>query len=272
MNSTSTDSMLQIENLVAGYVKTPVLRDFSLRANAGEVVAVIGPNGCGKSTLLRCIAGTLAPQSGNILVDSENVRQLSGRERARRVALLPQNFAASDGWTNLTVEEVVLAGRTPYLPPYGAASRQDHLVVQDVLQAVDALPMRARLLNELSGGERQRVGLARALAQQPRLLLLDEPTSNLDIRYAHELLHLVFRVARRDRLAVVVVLHQINLAAAMADKMVLLRADGQTQAQGEPTFVMTEENLQSVYQSPLSISLHPRSGRPQAQSNWVFDE
>lgn len=262
--------MLSIENLQADYGRGPVLRDFSLRVEAGQVAAVIGPNGCGKSTMLRCVSGLLRPQSGRVLVAGQDVTTLSGRERARQIALLPQNFAG-ELWNDLDVEEVVLAGRTPFMPPYGAPSRADQDKVEQTLQAVGAWELRGRSVNELSGGERQRVGLARALAQEPRVLLLDEPTSNLDVRYQHEILHTVLHLARHRKLTAVLVLHQINLAAAVADVMVLLNGDGTTRSSGAAAEVMTTENLQAVYETPLTVSLHPRSGRPQAQSNWVFE-
>jgi ABC-type cobalamin/Fe3+-siderophores transport system ATPase subunit len=261
--------MLSITSLTAGYGDMVVLRDFSLEVPQGQVAAVIGPNGCGKSTMLRCAAGLLQPRSGRVLVNGEQLNLLPPRERARRIALLPQHFA---GGENLSVAEMVMLGRTPYLPPYGVPSSQDYSVVERALQAVDAWSLHARLIGELSGGERQRVMLARALAQEPKVLLLDEPTSNLDIRYQHEVLAVVRRLARREQLAVVLILHQINLAAAVADIMVLLGGGGEVRAAGAPANVMTAEHLRAVYDTPLLVTINPRSGRPQAQSAWVFDE
>jgi ABC-type cobalamin/Fe3+-siderophores transport system ATPase subunit len=157
--------MLSIENLHADYGRGPVLRDFSLRVEPGQVAAVIGPNGCGKSTMLRCVSGLMRAQSGRVLVAGRDVTTLPGRQRARQVALLPQNFAG-ELWNDLDVEEVVLTGRTPFMPPYGAPSRIDYAETENALQMVGALALRHRAVSELSGGERQRVGLARALAQE----------------------------------------------------------------------------------------------------------
>ena len=255
--------------MTAGYGGVPVLHDFSLHVAAGEIAAVIGPNGCGKSTLLRCTAGLLRPHSGRVLVNGEDIHGLAPRERARRIALLPQHFV---GGENLSAEHMAMLGRTPYLPPYGAPATIDHAVVERALRAVDAWSLRGRPVGELSGGERQRVMLARALAQEPQVLLLDEPTSNLDIRYQYEVLAVVRRLARREHLAVLLVLHQINLAAAVADTMVLLGSGGEVRASGTPAQVMTVEHLRAVYDMPLLIAPHPRSGRPQAQSAWVFEE
>ncbi len=263
----SSLGMLSLESLTAGYGGAPALCEFSLQVASGQIAAVIGPNGCGKSTLLRCVAGLVAPSGGRVRLDEDDVALLPPRERARRVALLPQHFVGGD---ELSVEAMALLGRTPYLAPYGAPSPHDCAVAARALQATDAAGLSGRRVAQLSGGERQRVMLARALAQQPRVLLLDEPTSNLDIRYQYEILDAIRRLARSENLAVVLVLHQINLAAAVADVMALLNSSGTTRACGTPEQVMTQENLEAVYQTPLIVAAHPQSGRPQARSAWVF--
>jgi len=258
--------MLSIESLTAGYGEKIVLHEVSLAVAPGEVAAVIGPNGCGKSTLLRSAAGLLRPRAGSVRLGGDDVLRLEPRERARRVALLPQHF---EGGNALTVEEMTLLGRTPHLPPYGAPAKRDHDIVARSLEAVGAMEFAGRRIGQLSGGERQRVLLARALAQQPRVLLLDEPISNLDVRYQCEILDLARRLAKTENLAVVVVLHQINLAATIADTMLLLDA-GRVHATGTPQSVMTQENLEAVYRAPLRVAPHPLSGRPQAQMMWEF--
>ena len=258
--------MLQISALSAGYGEKTVLHDVSLRVMAGAVTSIIGPNGCGKSTLLRCAAGLLKPRGGTVKIDDDDVFALESRERARRVALLPQNF---EGGRDLLVEEMVLLGRTPHLSPYGVPSKKDIEIARQALESVGATQFAARRIGQLSGGERQRVLLARALTQQPQVLLLDEPISNLDIRYQCEILDLVRRLAKTENLAVVTVLHQINLASAIADEMLLLN-QGRVVAQGAPHIVMTQENLESVYQTPLRVAPHPHSGCPQAQMMWKF--
>ncbi|HEX8833851.1 MAG TPA: ABC transporter ATP-binding protein [Abditibacteriaceae bacterium] len=258
--------MLQISDLSAGYGNSVVLRGFSLEVAAGEVAAIIGPNGCGKSTLLRCIAGGLDARAGSVRIGADDVFALAPRDRARRIALLPQNSA---GGENLTVEEMVGLGRTPHLSPYGAPGKRDEAIVAQSLQRARAEEFCGRRVGELSGGERQRVTLARALAQQPQLLLLDEPTSNLDIRYQYEILDVVQRLARDEKLAVVLVLHQINLAAAVADTLVLMNSDGTVRASGSPQNVMTSENLAAVYQMPLTVAISPQ-GHPHAVAAWQF--
>lgn len=257
--------MLSLESVCARYGETMVLRDFSLQVAAGQIAAVIGPNGCGKSTMLRCASGLMRASSGAIRLASEEIASLSVRERAKRIALLPQN--GSDD-LDMTAHEMTMLGRTPYLPPYGAPSSRDQSVVERAMREAAVWEMRDRVVGQMSGGERQRVALARALAQEARVLLLDEPTSNLDIRYQHELLDRVRRLAKSGSLAVVLVLHHINLAASVADILVLLNEDGTTRASGAPSSVMTAENLQAVYATPLRVQNHPKNGRPQAYSDW----
>ena len=259
--------MFQLSNIVAGYGARTVLHDVSFAVESGQVAAIIGPNGSGKSTLLRCAAGLLVPQKGEVKVAGENVFALQPRERARRIALLPQSFAAGDQLSSL---EMVLLGRTPHLPPFGAPRAKDIEIARESLASVGAEEFAARPVGELSGGERQRVVLARALAQEPRVLLLDEPTSNLDLRFQFEILDLVRRVARAKNIAALLVLHQINLASQVADTMLLLDGEGQVRAQGTPDFVMTKDHLSSVYEIELDIASHPQSGRPHAIARYVF--
>jgi len=260
--------VLEIQNLSVGYGARLVLQDFQLQVGRGEIAAIIGPNGCGKSTLLNCVAGLLAPHKGTIRLDGDDAATLSPRERARRVALLPQG---NEGGENLTTEDMAMLGRTPHLGAYGAPSERDYEIVQSALAAAGVEDFRGRKVGELSGGERQRVILARSLAQGARVLLLDEPTSHLDLHHQYETLDAVQKIARREKLALVLVLHQINLAAAVADMMVLLGSDGKICASGAPQSVVTAQNLQAVYNVPLEVTLHPRSGRPHARADWVFD-
>ena len=258
--------MIELRKITAGYGVEPVIENISLGVAAGEFVTVIGPNGCGKSTLLRCAAGLLRPMSGTVMLSGADVAKMEAAERARCLAFLPQAF---EGGAALSVEEMTMLGRTPHLPPYGNPSRKDFDAVREAIASVGAEHLAKRAVGQLSGGERQRVMLARALAQQTSVLLLDEPISSLDIRYQCEILDLTRRLAKSRSLAVVAVLHQINLAAAVCDSMLLMNA-GKVHAAGLPQAVMTQENLEAVYRAPLSVSPHPRSGRPQAQMMWEF--
>ncbi len=267
--------MLHLDSLVVAYDGAPVLDHVSLRAARGQVTAIIGPNGCGKSTLLRCAAGLLKPQHGRANWDDEDIFALEARQRARRIAFLPQISQA----TNLTVREMVALGRTPHLNDFGALGAGDWQIVDEALQRVGAVNLASRAVDQLSGGQRQRVLIARALAQQTPVLLLDEPISNLDLRYQFEILKLVRTLAnapastcgaKNDVPCIVVVLHHINLASSVADAMLLLDENGVPIAQGAPELVMKPENLHRAFGVPLAIAPHPLSGRPQAQAMWTF--
>lgn len=261
--------LLTADGVHAEYRGIEALHDVSVSILPGRVLAVIGPNGSGKSTLLRVLAGLLPPARGTVRLGDGEIGNLPLRERARTVALLPQHH---EGGGELTVEEMVMLGRTPFLPPYGSPGAADRAVVARVLEATSSVSLTGRRVSNLSGGERQRVLLARALAQEPKLLLLDEPTSNLDVRYQYELLDLVRKLSRQQNLGVVLVLHQINLAAAVADSMLLLGPGGVTRSNGAPDKVMTPEHLEAVYGLPLAVAPHAVSGRPQAQAAWTFDD
>ena len=260
--------MLNVQNLSAAYDAKVVLHDFNLQVDAGEIATISGPNGSGKSTVLRCMAGIFKPRSGKVLLDGDAVFSLENRERAGKLALLPQH---SEGGSGLSVEQMVLLGRTPHLPPYAKPARKDHEFARAAMEQTGTLDFANRQFVHLSGGERQRVLLARALAQQPKVLLLDEPTSNLDLQYQYQILQLVHRLAHQEKLAIVIILHQINLAAAISDTMLLLREGGFTVASGAPADVMTQANLAAVYDVPLKVIKHPLSGRPHAQAMWEFN-
>ncbi len=256
---------LDIQHLQVQLGARAVLNDVSLAVEAGELCCVIGPNGSGKSTLLRAIVGIVKAQAGAITWNGAPLPD-ERAARARLVAMLPQNTGSGG---EMTIEAMAMLGRTPHLPPYGTPSRADREIVEAALELV-APDLRGRLLGELSGGERQRALLGRALATQAPILLLDEPISALDIRYQHEILALIKRLTRERNLATICVLHGINLAAQVADSMLLLDEGGAVAASGAPSQVMTEANMTRVYEVPLKIAPHPQSGRPQAQTWWDF--
>ena len=262
-----TKMPLDIRKLSVQLGERNVLNEVSLSVAAGELCCVVGPNGSGKSTLLRAIVGLVKTQSGAITWNGEPLPD-ERAARARLVAMLPQNTGSGG---DLTVEAMAMLGRTPHLPPYGAPSRADREAVEAAVELC-APDLRGRLLNELSGGERQRALLCRALATRAPILLLDEPISALDVRYQHEILALTKRLTREQQLATICVLHGINLAALVADSMVLLSENGVVVARGAALDVMTEANLAQVYGVPLKVSAHPRSGRPQAQTWWDFED
>ncbi len=236
-------SRLQAKNLMLGYGTHVILQDVHFQVQAGEVLGMLGPNGAGKTTLLRAITGILPPLRGQVLLDGRDLFRLGKRARARQLAWVPQRESAA--WS-LTVQEMVQLGRAPHrgwFLPYTAADRQ---VVDDVLHRTGLAPLRHRPVDTLSGGEFQRVLLARALAQQPRILVLDEPTASLDVHHQLDILERIQQLAQDEGLAVVMAIHDLNLAARYCSRLALLR-DGRLWQVGAPEQVLTPANLQAVF-------------------------
>ena len=258
--------MLEIQNLTLRLGQKIIVSDVSLRVARGQMCAVLGPNGGGKSTLLRALAGLLPPANGAILWEGAPLE--SGRARARQVAFLPQHFGGDD---QLTTREMALLGRTPHLQNYGAPSKKDREIAENAVARV-APDLENRILGELSGGERQRALLPRVLATQAPILLLDEPISALDVRFQHEILGLVRRETRQSNLVTLCALHGLNLAALVADVMLLLDENGRVAASGSVFEVMQAPILSAVYGLPMRVSPHPQNGKPQAQSFWEFED
>ena len=254
--------MLSIENLSVSYGTRHVLRDISLEINSGEVLALIGPNGAGKSTLVRAVSGVTPSKSGRIgSRDSGgycDLLTLSSIRRARYLAVVPQVASMPPAFT---AWETVLMGRTPHLNFLGQISAKDEAIARQALQKVDALDLSERRVGELSGGEQQRVLLARALAQSTPILLLDEPTSNLDLHYQVGFMNTVRTLAHQDNLAVLVALHDLNLAARYADRVALL-VDGEIIAAGTPQQVLTPGLISTAYHLPVQVIPHPFADVP----------
>lgn len=250
--------MLSIDDLSVSYGRRRVLKGAGLRVASGEVMALIGPNGAGKSTLIRAVSGVVPAEGGRVEIDGRNVAGLSTMERARYLAVVPQ---ARNMPPAFSVYESVLLGRTPYLGWLGRAGAHDHERVRYALDRTGLAGLAERMVGELSGGEQQRVLLARALAQDTPVLLLDEPTTHLDLQHREELVHLVRELAAGRQLAVLMVLHDLNLASLYADRISLL-VDGEIQAVGTPEEVLTEQLLSRVYHVPVHVIPHPQYGNP----------
>jgi iron complex transport system ATP-binding protein len=229
----------------------------SLEGRERELIAILGPNASGKSTLLKLLAGVLKPLSGRVEVDGEEVSELEARTRAQRIALVAQE---SELLFPLRVWEYVLQGRYPYGKRLRFESDEDCLLAGNALAQVGADALRDRWMDQLSGGEKQRVILARALAQQPSLLLLDEPTQHLDIGGKVELLRRLRKLADEHRYTVVVVTHELNLAAEFSDRIALMH-NGKCIRIGSPAEVYDREALQQVFEAPLEVEMRS-SGRP----------
>ena len=233
----------------------PAVRDISLSVAPGRLLAVVGPNGAGKTTLLRLLTGSLVPQAGDVFLDDRPVSRLPDRLRARALAVVPQSESSP---FPVTVRDMVGMGRYPHLGPWDRAASIDHAVVERALERCAVAHLAERQLDRLSGGERQRARIARALAQEAPVLLLDEPTGGLDLRFRMELFHLL-RELRADGLAVLVVTHDLNLAARFADRLLLLDR-GRARARGAPEEVFWGDTLEKVYEWPLRLVPHPGPG------------
>lgn len=223
-----------------------ILRDISFSARGGEFVAILGNNGAGKSTLLKCLDRLLRPQSGSVTVDETELLTLSPGELSRRVAYVSQGIAGSQ----LTVYDMLLLGRKPYIK--WGAGRRDRELVDDALRRMELEPLALRYLDELSGGEQQKVLLARALVQEPRLLLLDEPTSNLDMRNQYEVMGLVRQVCRDRGIIAVAVIHDLNLALRFCDRFLFFH-ENTIFAAGDAS-VVNPENIRAVYGMEAAVA------------------
>lgn len=248
--------MIELKNLCGGYPGRPVLEDISLDFCPGEVLAILGPNGCGKSTLLRTSNGLLARTGGEILLDGRPIEGLSAKEIAQKVAYLPQSRSTP----NITAGRMVLHGRFPYLSYPRRYSQKDREMVQKALAWVEASELASRPLPELSGGQRQKVYLAMALAQDTETILMDEPTTYLDISCQLEVMALARRLAEEGR-AVVMVLHDLCLALRYAHRAVLLR-EGRVRQIGTPEELYGGEALEEVMGAAL--------GRVETEGDWRY--
>ena len=236
-----------------------ILRDVALRVDKGDFYGVIGPNGSGKSTLLKLLSGVETPTSGTVLLDGKEIREYGRKEAARKVAVLQQDSLPPLGYT---VREVVEMGRYPYQRWLGGEKDDPETLIRNVMERLDLHRLSDRLVGGLSGGERQRVALAKTLVQEPGVLLLDEPTTFLDIGFQLQMMDYV-RSWRQDYgLTVVAVLHDLNLAAQYCDRLLVLQ-DGRVAASGAPGDVLTSGLVQRVYGTEPIVLSHPESGVPQ---------
>lgn len=243
---------LEASNVSVRYpgADTEALSGVSLAAGAGEAVAVVGPNGCGKTTLLRVMVGVLSPSDGDVRMDGRPLAGWSRRELAQVIGVVPQR---EDQLFPLKVEEAVLLGRYPHLGALGLPRQRDRDTVRSAMERCDVAHLVGRRIATLSGGEWQRVRVARALAQEPRMLVLDEATTNLDVRHEMEVFELVAALVHSEGLGAIIVTHQVNLAARFADRVVVME-HGRVRGSGPPSEVLREDLLEGVFGWPVAMT------------------
>ncbi|CAM5292488.1 ABC transporter ATP-binding protein [Streptomyces microflavus] len=254
----TTDHQLTAERLTLGYGDRTVVSSLDLVVPPGAITVVVGANACGKSTLLRSMSRLLAPREGRVVLDGKEVHRRPAKELARTLGLLPQSPVAPEG---ITVSDLVGRGRHPHQSMFSRWNEKDDAAVASALEATATEPLADRAVDELSGGQRQRVWIAMALAQQTDLLLLDEPTTFLDASHQIEVLDLLTDLNRSRGTTIVMVLHDLNLAARYADHLIAL-ADGTLHAFGPPAEVLTEETVRAVFGLESRVIEDPVSGRP----------
>lgn len=253
--------MIQVDNISFAFAAQPIFKDLSFSVRKGEILSLLGPNGCGKSTLLRLLRGHLKVQSGSIHWDSEPIEAISTRKMALKVAMVPQSVHMTFPYT---VAEVVAMGRYPHRRNILSFSRaSDQKAINHALAMTDIVGLVDRPVTQLSGGELQRVFLARALAQNAEVLFLDEATSHLDIDHRLEFSRLLLRLNREQGTTIVQISHDIDLAAAISQRMLLLTEHGETAGIGNPQEVITEENIRRIFHVDVKIENNPFSGTPQ---------
>jgi len=249
---------LVVSGISAGYGEADVLDGLDLEIAPGRITAIVGANACGKSTLLRAMSRLISPRRGSVLLDGKSIHRLPSRQLAQTLGLLPQSSTAPEG---ITVADLVSRGRHPHQGMFTRWSREDDAAVSRALVATRIEALAERPVDELSGGQRQRVWIAMALAQETDILLLDEPTTFLDVSHQIEVLDLLTDLNHERGTTIAMVLHDLNLAARYADRLVTLHR-GKIHASGSPEEVLTRENVRHVFDIDSRIILDPASGRP----------
>lgn len=251
-------SVIEARNINFSYDTKPVMESVSFAIDEAQIVAVIGPNGSGKTTLLKIINGTLFPNSGQMLVDGKETGKWPRKEIARKVAIVPQETSQIFPFY---AEEIVLMGRFPHLGRYNFEDKKDYKIVHESMEKTDTLAFADRRFSELSAGERQRVLIARALAQEPKILLLDESTVFLDLKHQSQFLALLRQLNLEQKLTVIFVTHDINLAAQNTNGIILLDS-GKIYAIGNPAEVITAANIKEVYDVDVLVDQNPQNELP----------
>lgn len=251
-------NLLKIENLSGGYYNEDIIKHVSLDVNAGDFLGIIGPNGSGKTTLLRLSSRILHPRLGKVYFDKEDIASMDLKRFCRKVAFVAQDI--STGFS-FSVMELVLMGRIPHLKRLEFETKKDIEIAEGALALTNSLNLKQKMINELSAGERQRALISRALAQEPVLMLLDEPTAHLDIGHQIQVMDLLKKLNRRNNLTIVMVLHDLNLASAYCNRICLLD-NGSVSREGSPENVLTYDNIEAVYKTIVLVNPNPVTKKP----------
>lgn len=252
--------VLQIDNISFGYKENLILKDISFSINRGEFISIIGPNGSGKTTLIKAVSKFITPQKGDIYLNGDNIQGMSGRELAKYIAVVMQSADP----VAMSVEDYVLLGRLPFMEKFQFfETRKDIETARKYMAFTNILKLKTARMNEISGGERQLASIARALTQSPSLLVLDEPTSHLDITHQVQILDLISYLKQELSLTVIMVLHDLNLAAEYSDRLILLNKKNNTIFKtGTPEKVITESSIHEVYDTRVLVEKNPVSQKP----------
>lgn len=250
--------MISASNLKVGYEDKVIIENLNLEINKGEVVSIIGPNGCGKSTLLKSLSRMIKPLSGEVFLEGKKIKDLKGKLIAQKVCLLSQHNNAP---MDLTVEELVYFGRIPHKKWFETKTNNDKEIVDWAIENTGLSKYKNTPIGALSGGERQRAYIAQALCQKPDILLLDEPTTYLDISYQLELMELVREINEKFKITIVMVLHELNQASKYSDRLIIMK-DGQIISDGRPNDVVNKDVIKKVYKIECDIDNDPQSNKP----------
>jgi iron complex transport system ATP-binding protein len=249
---------LEILNIILDYGSRPVIKDVSFQLQPGELLGLVGPNGCGKTSIIKSLSRVLALSSGRILLDGKDITEISRNELAGIIGVVPQNPYLPE---TFTVFEVVVLGRNPHLGLFSGESPHDIDIVRQAMATTGITQLAKRKIGELSGGERQRVTIARVLAQEPQIILLDEPTANLDIAQQADILDLITGMCRENNIAGLIAIHDLNIAAQYCTRIIMLK-NGRFFVEGLPGEVITAENVRQVFDADTTIYPHPENSLP----------